>query len=305
MIQRALSSQTEEIKQLWNLCFKQEDSRYTEYYFKYLFQAEHCYVVVEDGKVVSSLIRAPHNLVLHGQVLRTSMILGVCTHPSYRHRGYMKQLMDITLDACEHSELVTLIQAYNPRLYEPYGFETIYRRSAFKMQARDLPRTNVFGLNYNPKALDLLKVYSVFIRRFNGFYARDLAYFVKYRKEIIAQGGKIVAYYDGKDQIQGYASLLPDGKKQLRIEEVVYLDATCLVKLLNAAARENPNLVLEVSEAEDLSGAFPKAERVIYDSTMVRLNHPVLFSKLYGHKVETVAEAFALDNRPLNLNEFA
>ena len=145
----------------------------------------------------------------------------------------------------------------------------------------------------------------MFIRRFNGFYARDLIYFVKYRKEIIAQGGKIVAYYDGKDQIQGYASLLPNEKKQLRIEEMVYLDANSLIKLMNAATKENPNLILEVSEAEDLSVAFPKAKKAIYDSTMVRLNHPILFSKLYGHKVETVQEAFGLDNRPLNLNEFA
>ena len=51
--------------------------------------------------------------------------------------------------------------------------------------------------------------------------------------------------------------------------------------------------------------AFPKAKKAIYDSTMVRLNHPILFSKLYGHKVETVQEAFGLDDRPLNLNEFA
>ena len=305
MVQRALPSQAGEIKQLWKLCFKPVDFRYTEYYFKHLFRPEHCYVIVVDGKVVSSLIRAPHNLVLHGQVLRTSMILGVCTHPNHRHRGYMKQLMKITLDACEHSELITLIQADRPKLYAIYGFEMVYRRLAFRIQAKDLPRTNGFGLNYNPEALDLLKVYSVFIRRFNGFYARDLIYFVKYRKEIIAQGGKIVAYYDGKDQIQGYASLLPNEKKQLRIEEMVYLDANSLIKLMNAAAKENPNLILEVSEAEDLSVAFPKAKKAIYDSTMVRLNHPILFSKLYGHKVETVQEAFGLDDRPLNLNEFA
>ena len=86
---------------------------------------------------------------------------------------------------------------------------------------------------------------------------------------------------------------------------MVYLDANSLIKLMNAAAKENPNLILEVSEAEDLSVAFPKAKKAIYDSTMVRLNHPILFSKLYGHKVETVQEAFGLDDRPLNLNEFA
>lgn len=295
----------EEVKQLWNLCFRQEDPSYTDYYFKNLFQCQNCLVYIVDGKVVSSLIRAPHELVLNGQVLRTSMILGVCTHPDYRKKGYMKALMEVCLDACEHTEIITLIQAYQPELYTPFGFRMIYRRAAFELFKKDIPRSNQFGLNYNPQTLDLLKVYSVYIQRFNGFYARDLAYFVKYRKEIIAQGGKIVAFYNGRDQIQGYASLLPNGDNQIRVEEIVYLDTACLIKLLNAAFLEKMKVIVEVSEAEDLSKVFPNAKKAIYDSTMVRLNHPALFSKLYGKEVLSVEDAFKMDNRPLNLNEFA
>lgn len=305
MIQKAIPTQVAEIKELWNICFLSEDKRYTDYYFQNLFDCDNCLVYVLNGKVISSLIRAPHSFVLHGKVLRSSMILGVCTHPDYRHQGYMKKLLQTVLDACEHTELITLIQAYQPALYEPFGFRMIYRRLAFELNAGDLPRTNQFGLSYDPKPLDLLKVYSVYIKHFNGFYARDLSYFVKYRKEIIAQGGKIVAYYDGQDQIQGYASLLPQSNKQVVVEEIVYLDTHCLIKLINAAALEKENIIVEVSGAEDLCHIFPKAKKKNYDSTMARLNDADLFSKLYGRNVKTVEEAFGLYKKPLNLNEFA
>ena len=143
-------------------------------------------------------------------------------------------------------------------MYEPFGFRTIYQRTQFQIQRKDVTRITNFGCAYDPAPLDLLKVYSAFIKRFNGFYARDLGYFVNYKKEIKAVGGKIVAYYNGKDQIQGYAAMIPDGE-QLKVQEMIYLDSMSLIKLCNAALQERKIVNLYVSEAEDLSKVFPEA----------------------------------------------
>ena len=113
MITKATKEQATEVKNLWKVCFPQEDEGYIDYYFKNLFVPENCFVYVEDGHVVSAIIRAPHAMMFNDKVLRTSMILGVGTLPEYRKRGYMKRLMEIVLDACEHTELITLIQAYD------------------------------------------------------------------------------------------------------------------------------------------------------------------------------------------------
>jgi len=153
------------------------------------------------------------------------------------------------------------------------------------------------------RPIDLLKVYSAFINRFNGFYARDLAYFVNYKKEISAVGGKIVAYYNGKNQIRGYAVMIPQGN-ELRVEEIIYLDSMSLMKLCNAALQEKKVVHLLVSEAEDLTKVFPNAARKDFGSTMARINDFDLFSRLYETKISTVEEAFALTQKPLNLNEF-
>ena len=304
MIKKATAEQTAEIKDIFRICFPNEDTRYLDYFFKNVYEPENCYVNISGGKIVSTLIRNPHALMFNGRGLQASMIMGVATLPEYRRSGYMQQLMDVVLDACEHSELLTLIQSESPVIYEPFGFRTIYKRCDVRLERKDVKRITNFGCAYEPTPIDLLKVYSAFIRRFNGFYARDLQYFVDYKKEIVAEGGKIVAYYNGKDQIQGYAVMIPQGD-ELCVEEIIYLDSMSLMKLCNAALQERRVIHLHVSEAENLAKLFPEAKVRIYGSTMVRLNDARLFSRLFSKRVTTVEEAFAISQKPLYLNEFA
>lgn len=304
MIKKATAEQTAEIKNIFRVCFPDENTRYLDYFFKNIYEPENCYVNISGGKIVSTLIRNPHALMFNGRVLQASMIMGVATLPEYRRHGYMQQLMDVVLDACEHSELLTLIQSESPAIYEPFGFRTVYKRCDVRLERKDVKRITNFGCAYEPTPIDLLKVYSAFIRRFNGFYARDLQYFINYKKEITAEGGKIVAYYNGKDQIQGYAVMIPQGD-ELCVEEIIYLDSMSLMKLCNAALQERRVIHLHVSEAENLAKLFPEAKVRVYGSTMARLNDAKLFSRLYSRRVNSVEEAFAISQKPLYLNEFA
>ncbi|MBR2811115.1 MAG: GNAT family N-acetyltransferase [Solobacterium sp.] len=304
MIIKATDEMTVEIRRIWKECFPEEDPRYIDYYFKNQYDPDNCYVNLVNNHIVSILVRNTHALMFNERALRVSMLIGIATLPQYRKQGHMRDLMEVVLDACEHTELITLLRTEMPKLYEPLGFRTIYRRQRITLERKDVKRIAPFGCAYDPQPLELLKVYSNFIKRFNGFYARDLAYFVNYKKEITARGGKIVAYYNGKNQIMGYAVMVPEGN-ELKVEEMIYLDSTSLIKLLNAALSERLVVQLHLSAAEDLSRAFPEAKIVKYDSVMARLNDRDLFAKLYGVRCETVEQAFALSERPLNLNEFA
>lgn len=303
MICKADNTQISEIRQVWRVCFPHDDQKYMDDYFRNHFVPENCFVMIREGKIVSMAIRAPHALMFNGRVLRTSMILGVATLPEYRHHGYMHDILNIIMDACEHTELVTLIKTDQPELYEPYGFRYVYYRSQYRLGRSDVKRITNFGCAYEPSSLDLMKVYSAFIRRFNGFYARDLDYFIRLKKEIRARDGKIVAYYNGKDQIQGYIVMVPDGES-INAEEIIYLDSMALIKLCNAALQEKKTVNLFVSDAEDLSKVFPRAKCRTFPSTMVRLNDAALFSKVFHQEVNDVESAFALSKRPLNLNEW-
>lgn len=303
MIAKASEEMRDEIRDLFKVSFPKEDPRYLDFFMKTYFKPENCYVVIQEGKIIATMIRDRHVMMFNGRAMQVSMLLGVATHPQYRHHGYMHDLMNIVLDACEHSELLTLIQTETPAMYEQFGFETIYNRSIYTISRNDVRRITNFGMSYEPAPIDLMKVYSAFIRKFNGFYARDLKDFVNYKKEVKALSGKIVAFYNGRNQIQGYAVMIPQGR-ELRVEELVYLDSVSLMKLCNAALQERKIVNLYVSEAEDLSLVFPHAQKRTYGSTMVRLNDAGLFTKVFNRRVTNVQQAFALSTKPLNLNEF-
>ncbi|MBP3892307.1 MAG: GNAT family N-acetyltransferase [Solobacterium sp.] len=303
MIERANEAVTLEVKNIWKKCFTNEDARYIEYFFNNVYQPEYVYVAKEEGQVVASICRIPHAFVFNHRVLQASMISKLAELPEKRKEGYAKELLETVLDACEHTELLTLIQADHPEFYKQYGFESVYTRCCYTLTRENVKRITNYGCAYEPSPLDMLKVYSSFIRRFNGFYARDIDYFVRLKKEITARGGKIVAYYNGKNQIQGYATILLEGK-EAKVEECIYLNAMALTKLVNAALQERAIINLHVSEAENLSVLFPDAEKKEYASVMVRLNDYALYARLFNEKIKDVGDAFKISEKPLNLNEF-
>ena len=302
MIVLAEEKDRQQVREMWKICFPQEDPGYIDYYFKSVWDPASCYVVKEDDRIVSSLCRHTHPVTFHGRVLSASMISGVCTLPSYQGKGYMHQLMNVTVDACAHSELMTFIRAKDPALYEPFGFRAGMYRTGWMVQRQDVKRVPSFGCAYDVQALDMLKVYSAYIRRFSGFYCRDLKDFVRYRNEIAAQGGKIIGYYNGQDRIDGYAALTMQGS-DLYIDELVYLDSVALAKLLNACLQERPRVHFNVSKAENFTPLFPNAKHHDYIGTMVRINDYELFNKLYQSQASNVKEALAVSRRPLNQNE--
>ncbi len=302
MIRTGEENLTAGIRECISLCFPDQDQKYFDFFFRHVYRPEHGYADVEDGKVVSVILRIPHNVMFNGRVLKTSMLVGVCTHPDYRGQGRMAEVMHTVLDACSHSELITFIQSDKPELYTRYGFRTVYYRTDYTLSADNIRKVNPYGCMYDPSPVDMLKVYSVFIRRFNGFYTRDLGYFQDLKKEIAAEGGRIIASYDAKNQIRGYETILPYGDRA-KIEECIYLDSTALLKLLNVALGEKPVVHLHTSQAENMKVLFPGAPERTYGHTMARLNDAALFSRLYGVAAADVEEAFSLTNRPLNMNE--
>lgn len=302
MIIQAAKEDLQAVREMWRICFPEEDPAYIDFYFKNIWTPQSCYLSVEDGKIAGSLCRNRHDLMFNSKVLEVSMLTGMAVLPEYRGRGHMHDLMNTVLDAAEHSELMTLIRSEDPGLYEPFGFRSGFERTAYDIRRRDLKRVPTFGCAFDVKALDMLKVYSAYIRRFTGFYTRDLQDFVRYRQEIIASGGKIIGYYNGQDRIDGYAAVTMQGS-DLFVDELVYLNSTALIKLLNVCLNERPRVHFHASKAENLSLIVPDAPKKDYSRVMVRINSYELFDKLYGTDAGNARQALACAHKPLNLNE--
>jgi len=301
MIEIATEEMTAGIRESWKKCFTLDDPRYFEHFFRYIYKPEYFFVDLEGRDVAATICRIPHSVMFNGRVIQMSMISHACTMPNYRNEGRMKKMIDAAVDYCVHNELITLVSATYGESYRPYGFEPIYYRASYKLNREDV-RTTTYGCAYDPQPLDMLKAYSAYIKHFNGYYARDLEYFVNLKREITARGGKIVAYYDEKHIIRGYATILLEGK-EAKVEELVYLDSQTIMRLLGAASQERAVINVHVTAAENLAKIFPKAEKKEFPVVMAKLNDPKLFSRLFGTEARTIQEAYGISRRPLYINE--
>ena len=301
MITKASGNDKQMVLALWKEAFSFDDGGYTKFFFDRYYKDETTFVMKENNQVLATAIKTPHWMMLHGKMIQASMIVGVVTHPEYRNQGRFHQLMKVLLDECEHQELVTVIQAYDPELYKEFGFEVIYRRKQLFVRRADVPQMADHGVTYRLDYKNLVKVYSQFTAKFDGMMVRDEAYFRDLAYEVEAQGGKIIACYDNKGEISGYAVLyLVDGV--LTIQEIVYLNSLALMKMLNHCLQLRFELVVEVSEAEQLERLFPNAEVKHKGNLLARINHKDLFQRLYGFKHKSVQQAMELD-KPLWYNE--
>lgn len=92
MIDFALPSDKEEIREIWDIAFP-EDTAFNDWFFKYKFRSEFTIVYRENGVICSMLQALPYEISGFGKV---SYIYGAATRPQFRRRGFMEKLLRFT-----------------------------------------------------------------------------------------------------------------------------------------------------------------------------------------------------------------
>ncbi len=107
-------------KILWQLCFN-DDPAFIDLYFRLRYKDEITHHLEERGRVISALQAIPYGLTWCGQTVSTGYISGACTHPAYRGRGLMHQLLQQTHRKLKDKGVLfaTLIPA-TPSLFDYY-----------------------------------------------------------------------------------------------------------------------------------------------------------------------------------------
>lgn len=303
MIREANKKDKKEIYEVWKHAYPNQNQEYLYFYFKNVFDKGTCILLEHDNRIVSSLQINEHIVRFHGRKLKISYIMGVSTLPDYRRRGYMRQLMQSAIDEASRNHLITVIQAFNPKLYEQFGFETVYFQKTYTLQSEHffgITTTNVF---HNAQAHELASVYRKFIRHFDGYYVRDVEYFETLLNEIALGQKKLLVYRNRNEEVTGYL-IYQEEKDGVDVKELIYLESVSMLRLLKVALDKHDEIHLDVSMHENLDKLFPLCVPRKKQFMMVRINNYELFNKLYNANVKTSKEAYALTKKPLWLHEY-
>lgn len=115
----------EKVRQLWERCFH-DSPAFTDLYFRMRYSNEVNIAIQSGASVIAALQMLPYPMTFCGKTIDTSYISGACTHPDFRGKGVMRELLAESFGRM-HTQgilLSTLIPA------EPWLFD-YYTRSGY------------------------------------------------------------------------------------------------------------------------------------------------------------------------------
>ncbi|TFG81180.1 MAG: GNAT family N-acetyltransferase [Erysipelotrichales bacterium] len=294
---KASATDKEVLYKQWKEAFEHDDGGSIDHYFSAYYNPKECYLLKEEDTILSSLQIHRHTMVLQGKRLEIAYIVGVLTPPAFRKKGYMKRLMEEVLDILDHQCLITVLQAYIPEIYEPFGFQKIYRRKRFTVDKSMVPTLSTQGISYTMDSHDLLSLYKQFTSHFDGYFLREEGYFEKRIAELKAEGGKVMILKE-QGVVKGYCIFTIEAK-HIDIDEILYVDAVSLLKMVSTLLNGKDKVMLHVSANEDLSRILPDSPVNLEEYMSVRINDFDLFNKLFETRVTTSSQAMTLGGKPL------
>ena len=182
-----------EAKRVWNICFPEDASGYSDYYFARRTRAEYVLAAFYEGKMIAALHAIPYPIMLGGETKNCVMIAGVATLPEYRHHMAAAQL--ITACHAEQKQKGTAAAILKPdvNFYAQFGYIPFAWHDEYRLPWID---AGIPAPIHETTAEEMLKIYSAFSADYIGMMART-----EQDMEIYLEGARKLgeyAYSDGK-----------------------------------------------------------------------------------------------------------
>lgn len=238
-IRYAIEKDLENIKDIWNYCFGDEEA-FVNYYFDNKYKPENTIIIEENDELMSSLQLNQYKINLNNKIYDTSYVVGVSTYPNARGKGYMKDMMDFALNELyKKDQLVSLLMPIDYRLYKKYGYEHCYDQIEYKLNIEELKQFKIVGnfekitnnhINY------MMDIYNEFLLNTNGYVVRDKNYYENLFKEIKCENGHM--YIHKEENYEGYIIyfIMED---TMFIREICYKNISSLKSMLKFIYNHN------------------------------------------------------------------
>lgn len=125
MIRFAEGKDTRAVRALFDLCFPDE-SGFNAYYFEHIYRAERTLLYMQGDKLCAMAQMLPYQLFMNGAVGEATYIYGACTHPAYRRKHLMAQLLEASFqEDLRRGRLASFLipqEAWLFDFYRPFGY---------------------------------------------------------------------------------------------------------------------------------------------------------------------------------------
>ena len=154
-------------RSLYEEVFAEDSARFVEFYYTYKTRENQILALEQDGMLVSMLHLNPYGMVVNGYETPANYIVAVATKKEYRHRGYMRLLLEKALkDMGDQGMPFTFLMPASEKIYAPFDFVWIcsYTNLSSRVERMDAEEQNRY----------LASRYQVFCKR-DRTYMENLA----------------------------------------------------------------------------------------------------------------------------------
>ena len=82
---------------LYQTVFSEDGQKFVDFYYEYKIRDNQIYALWEDEQYVSMVHLNPYTMIVNGYEVSSNYIEAVATLKDYRHRGYMRLLLETAL----------------------------------------------------------------------------------------------------------------------------------------------------------------------------------------------------------------
>ncbi|KAA6311805.1 hypothetical protein EZS27_037140 [termite gut metagenome] len=155
-----------QVKELWKLCFDDNEA-FVDMYFDLRYSSDRNMYIRRDYKVISALQMIAYPMTFCGKNIRTSYISGACTHPDYRRKGMMYELLSQAFVRMQSAGIVfsTLIPGSLQLIdyYARMGYVSMFEYSKCILRLVELPASAGIKVEYTTAYRD--DIYNYFNRK--------------------------------------------------------------------------------------------------------------------------------------------
>ncbi|MEH7669516.1 GNAT family N-acetyltransferase [Bacillus sp. JJ689] len=277
-----------------------EALRLSEYAFQYKVDEERLqqqltkmkeshkiYGIMEGEDLAAKLHLIPFHIYIGKEKFKMGGVAGVATYPEYRRSGYVKELLQYSLQTMKKDGYtVSMLHPFAVSFYRKYGWELCANLVTCHMTKSDLVMKKQvngtvkrFNKENHPEEVE--KLYEVFAERFSGMLVREKNWWL----QAVYDDLTLAIYYDENKKAAGYMLYKIENYK-MTVEEFVPLRNEARNGLWNFICQHDSmikELEMTVSENEPLLYSLqePRVKTEIKPYFMGRIVDVEQFLKQY------------------------
>ncbi|BCC47498.1 GNAT family N-acetyltransferase [Bacillus cereus] len=246
-----------------------EALRLSEYAFQYKVEEERMqqqltrmkeshevYGIMEGNDLAAKLHLIPFHIYIGKDKFKMGGVAGVATYPEYRRSGYVKELLQHSLQTMKKDGYtVSMLHPFAVVFYRKYGWELCANLLVCHMTKSDLVmKKQVIGtvkrFNKENHSEEVEKLYETFAERFSGMLVRN----EKWWLQAVYDDLTLAIYYDKNQTAAGYMLYKIENYK-MTVDEFVPLHNEARKGLWNFICQHDSmikELEMTVSENEQL-----------------------------------------------------